>query len=317
VRLGPNATISQSTVTLLERHVSHIACYSFRIIIQAAPPFLVVHTNAAYSRLTGMDSHTVVGKPISSLLSIMDQVETSTIACSTEVHQDEHSCSIDDAAENTQLVAAAAAGRARAEASLQDTVKIGLHRLVVSSGFGRLHKVQVAAKPHQMVGRNVTIIKDATAAPSGGTVLSTCGGEAGSNNTTLPSSFDERTDQVACQISIAPVVSASSVMDASTEGKKEVYVHHRRHLHRQLVTHYVLQLEELEGKSVKNDDSLSSNSTSVEARLLGLTKAELQNQCLAANVPPAHEQPDILDEEEDGNESTGTTGTRKPVTAIG
>lgn len=41
-----------------------------RIVIQAGPPFLVVHTNAAYSRLSGIDSHTVVGKTISSLLSM-------------------------------------------------------------------------------------------------------------------------------------------------------------------------------------------------------------------------------------------------------
>jgi hypothetical protein len=313
---------------------------SFRIIIQAAPPFLVVHTNAAYSRLTGMDSHTVVGKPITSLLSIMDQVETSATAYSNDVHH-EHSSVVDDAAGNPQsseLVAAAVAGRARAEASEPDAIRIGLDRLVVSCGFGRLHRVQVAAKPHQMVGRNVTIIKDA--APSGGTTLSACnGGEAGSNDTSLA------TNQVSCQISIAPVVSASSAMDTSTvldsmdsemhkskrrkhhgleqephrmndEGK-EVYVHHhRRHPHRQLVTHYVLQLEELDGKPNKNEslDSLSSNSASVEARLVGLTKAELDNQRLAANVPPAHEEPDILDDEEDEGESIGTI---KPVAAIG
>jgi hypothetical protein len=288
-----------------------------------------------------MDSHTVVGKPISSLLSIMDHAETSATANSNDVHQDEHS-SIDDAERNPQsseLVAAAVAGRARAEASEPDAIKVGLDRLVVSSGFGRLHRVQVVAKPHQMVGRNVTIIKDA--APSGGTAPCAC-----SNDTSLASRFEGNTSQVSCQISIAPVVSASSAMDTSTvldsmdsemhkskrrkhhpgleqephrtnndEGK-EVYVQHRRHPYRQLVTHYVLQLEELDGEPGKHEslDSLSSNSTSVEARLLGLTKAELENQHVAANIPPAHEEPDIPDEEEDEDESIGTI---KPVAAIG
>jgi hypothetical protein len=246
----------------------------------------------------------------------MDQVETSAIANSNDVHQDEHSSTNNAAGDpqSSELVAAAAAGRARAEASKQDTIKIGLDRLVVSSGFGRLHRVQVVAKPHQMVGRNVTVIKDA--APLGGIALSARnGGEAGNNDTNLLSG---NTHQVACQISIAPVVSASSAMDTSIEGK-EVYVHHRRHLHRQLVTHYVLQLGDLEGKPSKEEslESLSSKSTSVEARLIGLTKAGLENQRLAANVPPAHEEPDVLDEDEDEDESTGTTGTRKPVTAIG
>jgi hypothetical protein len=317
---------------------------SFRIIIQSAPPFLVVHTNAAYSRLTGMDSHAILAQPISSLLSIMDQVETSATAYLNDVHH-EHS-SVEDAAGNRQsreLVAAEVAGRARAEASEPDAIKMGLDRLVVSCGFGRLHRVQVVAKPHQMVGRNVTIIKQA--APSGGTTLPVCnGGEAGSNDTKLASSFDKSANQVSCQISIAPVVSASSAMDKSTVldsmdselhkskrrkhhgleqeprrlhgAGKEMYVHHRRHPHRQLVTHYVLQLEELGGKPSEHEslDSLSSNSASVEARLVGLTKAELENQRVAANIPPAHEEPDIPDDEEDEVESIGTI---KPVAAIG
>jgi hypothetical protein len=310
---------------------------SFRIIIQSAPPFLVVHTNAAYSRLTGMDSHTVVAQPISSLLSIMDQVETSATACLNDVHHEHFS--VRDAAQipqSSELVAAEVAGRARAQASEPDAIKIGLDRLVVSCGFGRLHRVQVVAKPDQMVGRNVTITKEA--APAGGTTLSAY------HDTTLASSFDRSTNQVSCQISIAPVVSASSAMDKSTildsmdsethkskrrkhhgleqephrlhdEGR-EVYVHHRRHPHRQLVTHYVLQLEELGGKLGKHEslDSLSSSSASVEARLVGLTKAELENQRVAANIPLAHAEPDIPDDEEYEDESIVTI---KPVTAIG
>ena len=45
----------------------------FRIVIKSVPPFLVVHTNAAYCRLSGIDSHAAVGKPISNLLSLPDQ----------------------------------------------------------------------------------------------------------------------------------------------------------------------------------------------------------------------------------------------------
>lgn len=39
-----------------------------RILIQSYHPFMVVHTNAAFSRMTGIDSHYVVGRPISRLL---------------------------------------------------------------------------------------------------------------------------------------------------------------------------------------------------------------------------------------------------------
>jgi hypothetical protein len=259
----------------------------------------------------------------------MDQVEAS--AYSIDVHQDENSSNDSGNPQATDLKAAVAAGRARAVASQQDTLKIGLDRLVASSGFGRVHRVQVVAKPHQMVGHNVTITKDAP--PSGTTAISAFRNRG-------EGSFDASNHMVPCQISIAPVVAAShshsvdtaavSDMESAKRRKhhpgleqeahrrnnegKEVTTHHRRHPHRQLVTHYVLQLESLEGKAGKHESlgSLSSSSTSVEARLVGLTKAELDRQRLAANIPLAHEEPEIPDEDEgELEEST------EPVAAIG
>jgi hypothetical protein len=47
-----------------------VLALSFRVVMQATPPFLVVHTNAAYTRLTGIDSHAVVGKTVGSILSV-------------------------------------------------------------------------------------------------------------------------------------------------------------------------------------------------------------------------------------------------------
>uniref|UniRef100_A0A7S2EVQ8 PAS domain-containing protein n=2 Tax=Ditylum brightwellii TaxID=49249 RepID=A0A7S2EVQ8_9STRA len=41
-----------------------------RLVIQASPPFLVVHANAAYTALTGLDSHAAIGRPISYLMSL-------------------------------------------------------------------------------------------------------------------------------------------------------------------------------------------------------------------------------------------------------
>ena len=42
------------------------------MVVQSAPPFLVVHVNAQYSGLTGIDSHHAIGKPIQVFLSIPD-----------------------------------------------------------------------------------------------------------------------------------------------------------------------------------------------------------------------------------------------------
>ena len=41
-----------------------------RLVVQAVSPFIVVHANAAYSALTGIDSHAAVGKPIRKLVSV-------------------------------------------------------------------------------------------------------------------------------------------------------------------------------------------------------------------------------------------------------
>jgi hypothetical protein len=152
-----------------------------RIVIKAGPPFLVVYTNAAYCRLSGIDSHSAVGKPISSLLSIPDQdilaavganqeselPENSTVAeakAREESLQDQNSIfppssQNDTTARNPNHAAAEAAGRARAAASREDNTDMCLERLVAASGFGRCHVINVLAKPHHMLGRNVSVMK--------------------------------------------------------------------------------------------------------------------------------------------------------------
>ena len=51
--------------------------FANRLVIQATPPFLVVHANAAYAALSGFDSHHAIGKPISTLMSLPDKEPTS------------------------------------------------------------------------------------------------------------------------------------------------------------------------------------------------------------------------------------------------
>lgn len=137
-----------------------------RIVVNASPPFLVVHTNAAYCRLSGIDSHAVIGKPISSLLSIPDPQTLEGVKAKHLFPQetprpedaDEFGSSTENARQaSTQddiivlshaelregLTAAEAAGRARAAASQEDSVE----RLVATSGFGRYNIINLSAKP--------------------------------------------------------------------------------------------------------------------------------------------------------------------------
>jgi hypothetical protein len=244
----------------------------------------VIHTNAALIRLTGIDSHTVVGKPISELLII--KMNASERIDDTQQQREEQGTSNhgDTSSHRTK-------NRGRQE--------IGFDRLVVSSGLGQFHVVQVRMKQHHMIGRNVTIVmegqtKNSSAANS---ARQPSRGERGSSES---AHFEDQLASIQCRASIAPIVSATSSLDYANGIKidkesKRVKLFadqssHRRYLPSQLVTHYVIQLQPLDETSEKQgiEESLSSNSGSrqlMEARLLGIPKDELRRKDLTADCP--------------------------------
>jgi len=284
-----------------------------RIVIQSTPPFVVVHTNAAYARLTGVDSHAVVGKPISALLSL--SVAPQGISSS--------------GAESANQQADAASDEARAEESAERRHNLGLERLVASCGFGHLCPMQVVAKSHHMLGRNVMVVNGNGAAAASGSKAQSSGGRDEAS-TTSSYKCDGGVHHITCLSSISPIVSSPAAMDSSSiAAGKEPETHQvaKRRKHndrcehhtlqyrkhgRQFITHYVIQLQSQEAASYKQGsmESLSSNSTSVEARLLGLSKPELQRQRRAAAEPADLE----IQVEEINSESTET---KEPVSAIG
>jgi hypothetical protein len=99
---------------------------------------------------------------------------------------------------------------------------------------------------------------------------------------------------------------------------REISIHRKRHL----ITHYVIQLEPLEGGSRKLNSlaSQSSTSTTVEAQMLGVTKSELRVQRgrgvaepaaqMAGNEPPQEESDDGVMDSESSN-------PHEAVTAVG
>ena len=169
-----------------------LSCQSIRIVVNASPPFLVVHTNAGYCRLSGIDSHTVVGKPVSDLLSIPDpqtlegvkakHLQPPEIPGADEV--DDYVPTHDDIvlhhAESTEgLTAAEAAGRGRAAASQEDSIE----RLVAASGFGRYNIINLSAKARN--DPNFGISKSLEAHPS-----RSRNREEGSNGSSITSSSE-------------------------------------------------------------------------------------------------------------------------------
>ena len=126
--------------------------FSFRIVIKSTVPFLVVHANAAFARLTGIDSHKVVGKPISYVLSLPNEV-----LGSSDIHNEQAStyAAAPDTATGRQRTNNHR-GTRRHGPRHQDT----LERLVAASGYGRLHLVHVTSKRSQLVGKSVAFHKE-------------------------------------------------------------------------------------------------------------------------------------------------------------
>lgn len=304
---------------------------------QSSPPFIVIHANAAYVRLTGIDSHVVVGKAISEVLIIkMNAAERLEDPQQQQQQQQSeeqqrnlyHGGGTDINNPNHR----GARNRGRNE--------IGLERLVASSGFGQYHDVQVTTKNHQMIGRNVTVVTEGQATNTPMTASRRGSGE-GTNGSIA---FDENVACVQCRASIAPIISASSSMDYPSgsqkekDAKRQKHLHynvpdqltHRRYLPLQLVTHYVIQLQPLDEDCDEPDsaESLSSNpgsTESVEAHLLGLTKDELHRQRAVTGLesdqinqhnplPAEDSQQETIREDISTAESSTT---RKPVVAVG
>lgn len=292
----------------------------------------MVHTNAAYCRLTGIDSHIVAGKPISFLLSLQkdstgtlsrlddtQQAEGLTVAVPTNYTPGDPLT-----IEANGLVRAEANGRARAEASMNPRKEYSLERLIATSGFGHIHVVHVNTRPFQMVGRDVTILKEVIPSSLDAGMHSR---NEEVNCTSVASGFEGGQVQhppISCRISIAPIISSTNSCDSSVvmtdqeaeshpKGKRakhhfgtesnfqqrpsrvEMSIQHCKYQPLQFARYFVIQLQALSDttETTNGMESLSSNSKSVEANLLGLTKEGLmlQRHIVATGAAAASPQP--------------------------
>ena len=276
-----------------------------------------------------------MGKPIGSLLCVANNGHLAASG-TNDGHQNEQPAMepVTDV-QVGDMDAAEAAGRARAETSRRERETL-LERTIAASGFGRIQFVEAIAQPHQMLGRNVTIVK--------GNADEYAAKDEGSNTTSLSSSDEGKPRLISCRTSISPIVSAHDANeqrngehDACVEHKAKRHKHqdltdkdlhasgvssrdpsqHRRHQSRQPVTHYVIQLapSEANGRTAQNGslDSISSNSTSVAARLTGVSKATLRQQRSAVDVPQMAVQAEL----QPANGAATDSSDVDPVSAIG
>lgn len=336
-----------------------------RLVVQSSPPFLVVHSNAAFTRLSGIHSHKVVGRPIRSVLSLATDEKNQQAG--------EENSSFSGNPQSNEIDGTNELARSHNISNTTNDVE----RLVAAGGFGRLHIVQLITKHSQIVGKSVAFLKDSRMAPPARprphqqVAVAASRGNTNANNDhslssggiTSSANASPTTRRVFCRASIAPIVSsldlpvahAAAEDDVATDSKRRktqpcndfshassrrsVFVANQHEVYgndakrrktdasnhplsnrdqRQLVTHYVIQLEQAGLLNDGSLDSLSSHSLSVEARLLGLSKEEaIQHRGVRAVAREVESPAAVLgrEEEEVESESSATT-TKGAVAAI-
>ncbi|GKY90804.1 hypothetical protein MPSEU_000053200 [Mayamaea pseudoterrestris] len=299
-----------------------------RILVQSQPPFLVVHTNAAYTRLTGIDSHRIVGKPIRELLSIdvpRGHHKDHDATPSQQQLQQQEGQDTSSISENSRDVE-------------RNQKIVCLERLVASSGFGKLHDILVNSASQHLIGSSVTFYQTTNTEEN-------C--DRGNGKVTAVSFNGGRSHFVRCTSSIAPVASTfvaeESFVVTDREGAADAHkpkqMRHaaeqdlrserqplsmaadsssQRYSHQTMsaVTHFVIQLCASDGKQHETEQSMSSCSTSVQARLLGLSKSMLKAQRLVTNQEVVGMELGN-DEAEGENHSDSTAHTKQALTAVG
>lgn len=252
------------------------------MLVQALPPFLAVHINAAFTNLCGIQSSAIIGRPVSTFISLPSGKEGESSGSENANSREESdkmsslSGSADDIGRNgsSSVIAHGArqAGDAAAGAGVGNFQNLPLppsglriDRLIVARGYGHIHIVELECHrlfqhSHAIEGSEVKFIEG--------------------NN---PSKRRKKTNpKLLCRMSVSPVVSTSArnqlemaqpVKGTDSNGKR------RKHRHlAEAVKHYLIQLEAVNGpRSLVSGSSFTSGATdtTLEAQLLGITKAEV------------------------------------------
>lgn len=123
-----------------------------RLILQGEPPFLAVHCNAAFSRLTGIQNSAVIGRPVAKIFSVLpatlqkeaplpSRPQESSVPIGqqvqVEIQNEQNSLKTDKSSlssnENADI---------RTDHVANTNEDVSIERLIASSGFGKCHLVQ-------------------------------------------------------------------------------------------------------------------------------------------------------------------------------
>ncbi|KAK1748405.1 hypothetical protein QTG54_000344 [Skeletonema marinoi] len=265
-----------------------------RLLVQALPPFLAVHINAAFTNLCGIQSSSIIGRPAATFISLPSSKEGESSGSDNANSREESdkmsslSGSADDTCRNGSCPAIASGGDAAAtagDANFQNLPSplagLRIDRLIVARGYGHIHTVELECHrllqdqhSHAIEGSEVKFIEG--------------------NN---PSKRRKKAKpKLLCRMSVSPVVSSSARTEPEIQPVKGTDSNggnkRRKHKHPaelQSVKHYLIQLEAVNGpRSLVSGSSSTScaTDTTLEAQLLGITKAEVHaRRCRLETLP--------------------------------
>lgn len=275
-----------------------------RLLVQALPPFLAVHTNAAFTLLTGIDSHAIIGQPVASIIAIAQSTPPnkesdssgsditnnkdalSSLSGSVEGNEGQNDAVLPDGNDSNQQGQDQPVNDDNMEMNVQSApVPPGfrIDRLIVARGYGHIHNVEVkAVEPHTPVHAIE-------------------GSEVKFDEAKSGAKRKKKDDKIFCRMSVSPVVMNTESWDRKCEGHADSKDHksgskRRKHVHTPIVKHYLIQLESMDGPScllAKRSSFSSSTDTTVEAQLLGITRSELVARRCRMEVNRADTAPEI------------------------
>lgn len=267
---------------------------TYRLLVQALPPFLAVHANAAFTQLTGINSHIVIGQPVASIIAIAEGLppnKESDSSGSDNTNNKDAMSSLSGSLEGNEgpnpvnVVNANDPRRQDQQEPPSDgNVAINAHetsvsagfridRLIVARGYGHIHNVEVIFAPPQVTAHAIE------------------GSEVKISDGNTNAKRKKKDDKIFCRMSVSPVVTSIESWDSGRiEGHNDSKIHphssssvgkRRKHGHVEnefmIVKHYLIQLESMDGPHLlgKRSSFSSSTDTTVEAQLLGITRSEL------------------------------------------
>jgi hypothetical protein len=259
-----------------------------RLVVQADPPYCAVHINAAFSRLTGIHNNSVIGTPISKILSLVSTYDNNTKINTqrekddkkqtTGIIQEQEACIATESTSTDPIQGMEIEGTnlpvvptSDALLSNPDSETTSIDPLIVSCGFHHYHQVRTLD------------IKLAVQPSNDGCSSS----NNGSNNSSI-SSKDENIPK-SCIMSICAVYSHHGCHSSTPSKRLNSATGTKKQKSFDTPSHYLIQLFPLEG-----------------------------NHIMAENISRTLHQPSTSRSRlDDDSQMSGTSTSSKPVAACG